>query len=115
FTPNDQFYFSGDDTEYGFNGGVFWHPIQMLAFGLNYGYSTTLRLGGHPTAFPHANALPTSASIHFPQHASVGLSFRPTEDWNIEFDADWTDWNTVKAIDFQGTALGQPLPSMPLN
>jgi len=115
FTPNDQFYFSGDDTEYGFNGGLMWQPVQMLAFGLNYRYSTTMQLGGHSTAFPYENALPTSASIHFPQNASAGVSFRPTEDWNFEFDADWTDWHVDKQIDFQGMALGQPLGSLPQN
>jgi long-chain fatty acid transport protein len=115
FTPNDQFYFSGDDTECGFNGGIFWQPIKMLAFGVNYRYSTTMQLGGHSTAYPYASAQPTSASIRFPQNASVGMSFRPTEDWNFEFDADWTDWDSVNQIDFQGTALGQPLPSLPQN
>ncbi len=115
FTPNDQFYVSGDGTDCGFNAGAFWQPIQMLAFGLNYRSATTMQLGGHSTAYPYENALPTGASIHFPQNVSMGVSFRPTDDWNIEFDADWTEWDSVKSIDFQGTALGQPLPSLPLN
>ena len=115
FTPGDKFYFSGDDTEYGFNAGIFWQPMKVLAFGVNYRYSTTMQLGGHSTAFPYANATPTSASVRFPQNASVGISYRPTDDWNVEFDADWTDWDTVNSIDFQGSALGAPLPSLAQN
>ena len=28
-----------------------------------------------------------------------GVSFRPTPKWNLEFDADWTDWHALKTTD----------------
>jgi long-chain fatty acid transport protein len=36
---------------------------------------------------------------------SGGISFRPTPNWNLEVDVDWTDWSTVKnaVIDQVGT------------
>jgi long-chain fatty acid transport protein len=35
-----------------------------------------------------------------------GISFRPTEKWNLEVDIDWTDWDNVNEIVFRGTPLG---------
>ena len=37
--------------------------------------------------------------------AAAGISFRPTTNWNIEVDIDWTDWDQVKnaVIDHIGT------------
>src|SRR5262249_39674280 len=34
------------------------------------------------------------------------VSFRPTEDWNFEFDIDWTDWDNVNTIKVKNTPLG---------
>jgi long-chain fatty acid transport protein len=111
FNPNDWFHFKGDDTAFGFNAGVRWQPLPQLAFGLNYRSATTEDYHGTtetgPSApFPYFPATPTSASIHFPQYVAAGVSFRPTENWNFEFDLDWTDWDSVKQIVFKGTPLG---------
>ena len=64
--PGDKFYFQGDDTEVGFNAGVFWQPMDQLAFGVNYHSMTTMHAGGHSTFSPYANAQPTTASLNFP-------------------------------------------------
>jgi long-chain fatty acid transport protein len=111
YNPNDWFKFKGDDTAYGFNAGIRWEPIPQLAFGINYRSSTTENYHGHtetgPSApFPYFPSTPTDASIHFPQYVAGGISFRPTPDWNFEFDLDWTDWDSLKQIVFKGTPLG---------
>ncbi len=48
--------------------------------------------GGFPTSFP---TLPASGTLKFPQYATLGYSFRPTPEWNIEADVDWTDWDSL--------------------
>jgi long-chain fatty acid transport protein len=48
--------------------------------------------GEFPTSFP---TLPAKGTLKFPQYAVFGYSFRPTPDWNIEADIDWTDWDSV--------------------
>jgi long-chain fatty acid transport protein len=116
--PNDQFSVSGDGWALGFNAGALWQPLPKWAFGLNYRSSTTVDYSGTSSAtpvppFPPPATRASEASIRFPQFAVGGVSFRPTEKWNLEFDLDWTDWNSVKNIFFQGTAFGSQ--TLPLN
>ena len=114
--PNDQFNVSGDGWAPGFNAGLRWEPLPMWAFGLNYRFATTVDYSGTSSSTP-SPPLPASrsseASIRFPQFAVAGISFRPTEKWNIEFDLDWADWGYVKGITFTGTAFGNQ--ALPLN
>ena len=109
--PGAQFKFDGDSPGYGFNAGILWQPHPKWSFGVNYRSATTLDYKGTVTTtpsppFPPATA--TSASINFPQFVTGGVSFRPTTNWNFEFDLDWTEWSVVKQIVFQDPALGNP-------
>ncbi len=114
FVPNDQFKIKGDGMGYGFNAGALWQPHEKWSFGLNYRYLTTIDYHGTSKTDPsppYPGPTAGSASIRFPQFVVAGLSFRPTEKWNLEFDLDWTDWDDVKQIAFEGTPLGkQVLP-----
>src|SRR5262249_15243174 len=111
-STQDKFRFKGDDTDYGFNAGVRWQPHEKWAFGVSYRYLTTLNYPGHssvqssflPPAFN--GRTPTTAEIRFPQFVVGGVSFRPTEQWNLEFDIDWTDWDNVNEVVFRGTPVG---------
>jgi len=114
--PNDQFNLEGEGMALGFNAGALWQPLPKWAFGLNYRLATTMDYSGTSSSTP-SPPLPgsksTEASILFPQFAVAGVSFRPTDKWNFEFDLDWTDWDAVKDISFQGTAFGNQ--TLPLN
>lgn len=107
--PGNEFRFDGEDTGYGFNAGILWQPHPMWSFGVNYRSETTLDYQGTSSTSP-SPPLPattsTSATIDFPQFVVGGISFRPTTNWNFEFDADWTEWNDVKSIVLQNTAFG---------
>jgi long-chain fatty acid transport protein len=49
--------------------------------------------------------------LTFPLTAVLGVSYRPTPQWNLEFDADYTDWSSFgkTTIYQQGTVpLGWP-------
>lgn len=112
-TPGDELHFVGDDTDFGFNAGARWQPCDQWAFGVNYRYLTTLNYQGHSQFSPYFPPTPTSAAVRFPQYVVAGISFRPTENWNLEVDVDWTDWDNVKQIVFHGTAGGDIV--FPLN
>lgn len=117
FVPGDEFRFKGDGVGYSFNAGVRWQPHEKLAFGANYRYLTTMTYEGHATTTPLPAILPgffapayferadASTSIQFPQSAGVGVSFRPTPQWNLEVNADWTDFDNVNQIAIQGPGV----------
>lgn len=107
--PGDQFKFEGDGTAYGFNAGLRWQPHEQWAFGVNYRYATTLEYDGDSSTTPVPPFSPstsTSGSIRFPQFVAVGVSFRPTPNWNFEVNVDWTDWDDLNRIVFEGTVFG---------
>ena len=47
--------------------------------------------------------------LTFPLSAVAGVSYRPTPEWNIEFNAAYTDWNS-----FDTTTIYQVAPPFPL-
>lgn len=112
--PGDEFQFKGDGVAYGFNAGIMWDPHPMHHFGVTYRSATRLDFSGHSTvdtdAFNVATPfgpvkVPSShsrvdadASFDFPQNVVVGYSFRPTPDWNFEFNLDWTDWDSLNTV-----------------
>ncbi|MBA4149596.1 MAG: outer membrane protein transport protein [Verrucomicrobia bacterium] len=109
--PGDQFRFKGDGIDYGFNAGLFWHPHEKWAFGLNYRYATEIKYKGDSEASPFFPPTSSSGSVRFPQFAVAGVSFRPTENWNLEVNIDWTDWDNVNEIVFRDTSFGDiPFP-----
>lgn len=125
FVPGDQFQFKGDGFSVSFNAGLRWQPLEQLAFGLTYRYLSTVKYEGTsqttPTTLPpglpgflapaYFGSTPTSGTIRFPQSVTLGASYRPTPDWNLEVNADWTDWDNLNQLAFQGL----PLPPIVLN
>lgn len=102
---NAAFRFKGDSMGVGFNAGIRWQPHEQWAFGVNYRSATKLEYGGNAEVFDVFRTEST-ADIQFPQYVVVGVSYRPTENWNIEFNLDWTDWDNVNQAIFRDTAIG---------
>ena len=107
--PGDQFKLEGDGIDYGYNAGILWQPHPQWSFGVNYHSATEINYEGtsHTTPSPPFPAsASSSAAIKFPQFVVGGISFRPTTNWNFEFDLDWADWDSVKQILVHNTAFG---------
>lgn len=103
-----QFKFDGDGLDYGFNAGILWQPHPMWSFGVNYRSATTVDYKGTASQTfgpPFPPSTSSSGSINFPQFVIAGISFRPTPEWNLEFDLDWTEWDAVKQITLQNIPL----------
>lgn len=103
FAPDSVNRFRGNDTDVGFNLGLLWQPLKQHSFGVNYRSPTTLNFTGSATttgagAFDGRGA--ANATIPFPRHVVFGYSFRPTPDWNLEFNADWTEWSRLTTVNF---------------
>jgi len=115
---SDSFQFKGDDVFAGFNAGVLWKAHPQLQFGISYRSETTARYEGHTSAYgllPPDFAMPfefrqdASGRLVFPQHLVVGISFRPTPNWNFEVNVDWTDWDRLKTLPINQAAAVPPL------
>lgn len=104
--PGDQFRYDGDGVACGFNLGLLWQPDPMWSFGLNYRSATEVDYEGESIAEPYSGSRPTDATLVFPDYIVAGVSFRPSDCWNLEFNLDWTDWDSVNDVRFKGTYGG---------
>jgi len=115
--PNTNFFrFTGNGWSVGYNAGILWKPIEQLSFGASFHSSATVTLNGH-TEFENYSAgipdssLPAHMDFKFPLTVIGGLSYRPTPKWNLEVDANYTDWSSFgKTTIYQigTTPLGGP-------
>jgi long-chain fatty acid transport protein len=123
--PNDQFRFKGYDWDVGYNFGVLWRPHKKISLGVAFRSGNDYDLQGHTeyfnkVPFPRGapvipnfpkQHVPAEADVSFPLNVVVGLSFRPTPKWNLEFDADYTDWTTLDNVTIrQAHGFGSLLP-----
>jgi long-chain fatty acid transport protein len=93
-------HFRGHATDAGYSAGVLFHPAEQHFIGVTYRSATEMNYDGHATlpVPPFAANIPASADFHFPSTVAAGYSFRPTEKWNFEADANWTDWSSLKTV-----------------
>jgi long-chain fatty acid transport protein len=112
--PGDEFQFRGSGVGYGFNLGLLWKPHPMHAFGISYFSAIDIEYSGHshlripsfaimtPAGVFNTTRIKTEqdadATINFPGTLRAGYSFRPTPDWNFEFDVEWTDWDRLNTV-----------------
>ena len=107
-TPQANYFnFTGNGWSVGYNLGILWQPHPKISFGaafrssasLNFQGNTDFQLQPHPYSTPaHRNA---SASFTFPLAAVLGVSYRPTPKWNLEFDANYTDWGSFGTVNIE--------------
>ena len=125
-TRGDEFLFDGDGVGYGFNAGLLWKPHPMHSFGVMYRSESSTDFSGHthvhiPTftaATPFGpfkvpgfdSRTDADLNFQFPQTVVAAYSFRPTPDWNIEFDVDWTDWDRLNTLTLHQATSDVTLP-----
>jgi long-chain fatty acid transport protein len=116
---NDLFQFEGDGWTVGYNLGLLWQPVEKFSFGANFRSGTTMNFNGQteaifPPFYPSANPHYSSANANWPLplDASFGISYRPTSKWNLEFDADYTDWSALGTVNVNQSS--PPFPSNPI-
>ena len=103
------FNFNGNGWSAGVNVGVLWQPDDKISFGATFRSTATMNFQG-ATYFelqPHIYNTPeyrgAEASFTFPLTTVLGVSYRPTPKWNIEFDANYTGWNSFDTVNIQQT------------
>ncbi|MEN9573107.1 MAG: hypothetical protein RL514_962 [Verrucomicrobiota bacterium] len=97
--------FQGEDSDVGYNLGFLWQPFKRHSVGVNYRSPTTQAFAGSATTTgagaPFDGTGAARATFPFPRHLVLGYSFRPTPDWNLEFNADWSEWSRLTTVNFQ--------------
>jgi long-chain fatty acid transport protein len=114
FPYNNSFEFKGSGWAVGYNFGLLWKPIEQISFGASFHSATKFNLTGRTeTTFTGVLPAPVnnsaSGEFPFPLNAVLGVSYRPTPKWNLEFDADYTDWSTLGTVTIQQSAPIIPL------
>jgi long-chain fatty acid transport protein len=102
FPFENRFRFEGDTWGVGYNVGLLWKASPKLSFGATFRSTTTMNFKGHteierqPIIQP--TEIPASVEYEFPLTAVFGISYRPTPKWNLEVNADYTDWSTFDVL-----------------
>jgi len=108
----NSFRFHGDGWSAGYNLGLLCQPHPRVALGLTFRSAAAITFTGHTEfeQFPVIAATRRSArcELQFPLGAAFGISYRPTPRWNLECDADYTDWGS-----FGTTTIHQQPPAPP--
>jgi long-chain fatty acid transport protein len=120
FSPNqstDMFRFRGSGWDVGYNLGALWQPHEKVSIGASFRSGTRIDLEGHTHAHNDVGPFPVFSernSAHgefpFPLKAIFGISFRPTPQWNLEFNADYTSWNDLGTVTIHQTQPSAVLP-----
>ena len=97
---------TGDGSGWGYNLGALYRPYEKHSFGLAYRspvkvkYEGELNMTGIPALLVPATSLKSDAetSINFPASLVAGYAFRPVQKIKIEYNLDWTLWNTLEEL-----------------
>jgi long-chain fatty acid transport protein len=111
--PLNYFLFKGLGWSFGYNAGLLWQPLDQISLGASFHSLTHINMQGY-TEFEQqpiipAQQLPAQASFTFPLTVVMGISYRPTSKWNLEFDANYTDWSSFGTVN-----LDQAQPPFPI-
>lgn len=96
------FRFSGSGWAPGYNLGALWQPHEKVSLGSTFRSATAFQMDGHTEIQQQPIIAATERTAHalfkFPFSAALGLSYRPTPKWNVEFNADYTDWSCFDTV-----------------
>jgi long-chain fatty acid transport protein len=125
-TSSSEVRFKGSDNAGGYTAGMLWKMTPQVNIGATYRSKTTMNfrgpvgVTGAGPVFPNAQN-GAEARFIFPQNILMGISYRPTTNWNLEFDADYTDWNQARDVSVSKSPLKlfgttpKSLPPLPFN
>jgi len=94
------FEFDGSSMAYGYNLGLLWKINEQWSVGATYRSGSKMKFDGETTIlnFPtitRETEIPATMDLEFPYTAVFGVSYRPTEQWNFEFNADYSNWSSI--------------------
>ncbi len=96
----NSFKFDGDVLRCGYNLGLLWQINEQWSAGASFRSANRLNFEGQTSLEyePFVGGVtenPAEMELEFPYTAVLGISYRPTEKWNIEINADYTNWSSI--------------------
>lgn len=106
------FRFKGDGVGLGYNLGALWRVHESVSLGVAFRSAVPITFDGE-AEYEQFGAVPRTRrdarmGLTFPLGVTLGVSYRPTPWWNLEFDAEYMDWDS-----FGDTAIRQAPPPAP--
>lgn len=107
----------GSATNYGFNAGIFYKPIEKLSIGVDYRSQIMMNLEGGDATFTVPVALSSKipaenkfdASLPLPANLDFGLSYDFNDKFTLAAEVNWIMWNTYESLDFTFEQAGELL------
>ncbi len=94
----NMFKFEGDGWGAGYNLGALWRPDPHWSLGLNFRSKTGITFEGETEILRQPviprQFFPAEMELDFPWTAVFGISWHPNDNWNIEYNADYTAWSS---------------------
>lgn len=111
-STSDLFRFKGDAWALGYNLGLMWQPYKKISLGATFRSATQMDFDGHTDNGLPGISSPAQVDYPFPRQVAAGISYRPTEKWNVEFDAEYTDWNSLGNLTLHQSSPNAVVPSL---
>jgi long-chain fatty acid transport protein len=113
-SPDNYFQFEGSGWAVGYNLGLLWQPVKKISIGAIFRGQTTVDLSGNTQASLAGTSYRSKADANFlfPLEAVTGISYRPTPKWNLEFDAEYMDWQSLGTVTIHQS---NPSPLVPFS
>jgi len=107
---SDELIFKGDDTSLGYNLGLLWTINEHHVIGLSYQSRATSHFKGDVYLSPYNLSAPGAIDLPFPDVITLGYSWRPTANWNLEFAIDRTNWDVLNSATLSSAVATVALP-----
>lgn len=108
---------SGKTSNFGFNVGVFWNPVEKLSIGVDYRSQISMELEDGDAEFTVPASLSTSvpaenkfdATLPLPANLDFGLAYQLNEKLLLAAEVNWVMWSTYSSLDFEFEQNGELL------
>ncbi|MFA0964257.1 OmpP1/FadL family transporter [Roseivirga sp. BDSF3-8] len=99
----------GDASGWGYNVGVFFTLSEKVNLGFSYRSKVDMEVDDGDVIYTNVPALASplfpadnsfSASLPLPSNTNIGITYMPTEQWSIGFEANMVGWGAYEALAF---------------
>jgi long-chain fatty acid transport protein len=108
YNDNSSTNLQGNATNYGFNAGLFYKPIEKLNIGVDFRSAIKMNVEGGDATFTVPSALASKipaenkfdVSLPLPANLDLGLSYDFSDKFTLAAEFSWVMWSSYKSLDF---------------